>query len=102
VICKDQKHCWHDPICRPSKITGINLMNARESWLKSADHNKYAKAIMKCRHAGGYCSADGFCHYGGECFKPRKNDIEDRLDDIESKLSKIIEALQVDSSEEHY
>lgn len=41
----------------------------REVWLKSQDHEKAARAAVKCQHAGALCMQDGFCHYGGECFR---------------------------------
>ena len=41
----------------------------REAWLKSADHEKFAKAAVKCQNPLGLCMSDGYCHYDGECFR---------------------------------
>lgn len=43
-------------------------MTARESWLRSTDDDKWAAAMVACRHPAGFCGADGYCHYG-DCFK---------------------------------
>jgi len=44
----------------------------RESWLKGgdtdADHERFALAMDKCQHSGGFCAEDGECHYAGDCF----------------------------------
>ncbi len=40
---------------------------AFENWLRSADHDKFAAAALKCLNASGACISDGFCHYGN-CF----------------------------------
>ena len=49
-----------------------------ESWLnpktdEDISHERFAKAMMKCQHAGAYCASDGFCHYGGDCFRSAKS-----------------------------
>jgi len=43
----------------------------RERWLshKNQDHEKFAKAAMLCENGSGNCIYDGFCHYGGQCFR---------------------------------
>ena len=43
-------------------------MRAYENWLKSEDNEKWAEAMMKCKHPAGFCGQDGYCHYG-DCFK---------------------------------
>lgn len=35
-----------------------------EAWLASEVPELFAEAAVRCRHAGGYCMSDGFCHYG--------------------------------------
>lgn len=36
----------------------------REAWLDSDTPELWAEAMMRCQHPGGYCGADGYCHYG--------------------------------------
>lgn len=41
---------------------------ACEAWLRpiadmSLHHERFAKAMSKCQHAGGHCAEDGFCHF---------------------------------------
>lgn len=36
----------------------------REAWLESDVPALWAEAQMRCQHPGGFCGADGFCHYG--------------------------------------
>lgn len=52
---------------------------ARESWLASNDHDKFAAAAMRCRNPSAFCMSDGFCHYGG-CFRSKRDMA--RLDEI--------------------
>lgn len=42
---------------------------AREAWLRSEDHEKFASAAVKCEHPYALCMSDGYCHYDGECFR---------------------------------
>lgn len=67
---------------------------AREEWLRPlADteifHERFAKAMMKCRHAGGFCAADGFCHFDGDCFKTASPKIEARIEELEAELREL-------------
>lgn len=82
-----------------------DLGRPRESWLKGRDHAKYAEAMLLCKHAGAYCSADGFCHYGGDCFEKqteagdpakligalerRVRAIEEELADLKKQLARL-------------
>lgn len=54
----------------------MSLGSPRESWLRGGstelDHDRFAAAIMKCQHGGGYCAHDGVCHYDGDCFRSAK------------------------------
>lgn len=64
---------------------------ACEAWLWPAantdlHHGRFAKAMMKCQHAGAYCAADGFCHYDGGCFKTAEPAIEARIEELEAEL----------------
>jgi hypothetical protein len=34
-----------------------------EEWLRGDDDERFAAAMMRCRHAGAFCTADGFCHF---------------------------------------
>ena len=34
-----------------------------ESWLMSDTPRLFGEAMVRCKHAGGYCGEDGFCHY---------------------------------------
>lgn len=34
-----------------------------ESWLMSDTPRLFGEAMVRCKHAGGYCGQDGFCHY---------------------------------------
>ena len=43
---------------------------AYEKWLSpegstDLDHERFANAMTKCQHGGGYCAQDGFCHHDG-------------------------------------
>lgn len=44
-----------------------------EAWLESSIPELWAEACMRCQHPGGFCSQDGFCHYGNcnMVMKPR-------------------------------
>jgi hypothetical protein len=69
---------------------------ASERWLRplaNTDlHNeRFAKAMMKCRHAGAFCASDGFCHFDGECFKTASPDIEDRIEKLEAEVLRLKE-----------
>lgn len=64
-------------------------MAARESWLRSDDHNKFAQAMVKCQHSFGLCGHDGFCHYNGECFATYKADLLKRIEMLEEKIQKL-------------
>ena len=69
------------------------MSQAKESWLKSTNDEKFAAAAMKCQHAGAYCMQDGFCHYEGICFSEilDKIAIEERLETLEIKIDKLLE-----------
>lgn len=41
----------------------------RAAWLRSEDHEKWAAAMVLCQSGAAMCGADGFCHYGGDCFR---------------------------------
>lgn len=65
---------------------------AREEWLRPvADldlhHERFAKAMMKCQHAGGHCAEDGFCHFDGDCFKTAEPQVECRIEELEKELA---------------
>lgn len=67
---------------------------ACEAWLRPiADtdlhHGRFAKAMMKCQHAGGFCAADGFCHFDGDCFKTADPKTEARIEEIEEELARL-------------
>lgn len=63
---------------------------ARASWLSSDDPARFADAMMKCRHPGGYCAADGRCHLAGDCFRPPRGDVlDERLKRIEARLARL-------------
>lgn len=36
--------------------------------LLSENPDAWAEAMMRCKHAGAFCGADGYCHYNGSCF----------------------------------
>jgi len=36
----------------------------KEEWLGSDVPELWAEAMCRCRHPGGFCGQDGFCHYG--------------------------------------
>lgn len=64
---------------------------ASERWLvplanTALHHERFANAMMKCRHAGGYCAEDGFCHYDGDCFKTASPAVEARIEEVEAEL----------------
>lgn len=51
---------------RPSGADRL-LMKAggcREAWLRSDVPALFGEAAVRCHHAGGYCMADGYCHFG--------------------------------------
>lgn len=54
-----------------------------ESWLKSNDSKKYAKAAMLCEHAGGFCMSDGYCHFDGRCFRRGRGAVSAAIKAIE-------------------
>ena len=65
---------------------------AFESWLvpkgnDDVDHERFAKAMMKCQHGGGHCAQDGFCHHDGDCFKAAPDPIEDEIEELETRLA---------------
>lgn len=65
---------------------------AREEWLRPSgdtdlDHERFAKAMMKCQHGGGYCASDGFCHHDGDCFKTAEPRVESRIEELEKELA---------------
>lgn len=65
---------------------------ACEKWLRPVadtdrDHERFAKAMMKCQHAGGYCAQDGFCHFDGACFKSAEPEVEIRIEALEKELA---------------
>jgi len=67
---------------------------ACEAWLRPiADtdlhHDRFAKAMMKCQHAGGFCAADGFCHFDGDCFKTAEPKVEARIEELERELAEL-------------
>ena len=67
---------------------------ACEAWLvPKADidlhHERFAKVMMKCQHAGAYCAADGFCHFDGECFKTADPRTEARIEALEAELAEL-------------
>lgn len=45
----------------------------REAWLKSDIPELWAEAVSRCKHSGGYCGQDGFCHLGGCCMEMEKD-----------------------------
>lgn len=67
-----------------------------ETDLKSENQVKFAAAALQCQHPGGFCVSDGFCHYGGDCFRTNKqaNLIAIRLiKNIKTDSSKIKDCL---------
>ena len=64
------------------------MPRARESWLgEDSSDWAWATAMMKCRHAGAYCAADGYCHLGGECFPgTRMLAIKQEIEVLEAQL----------------
>lgn len=36
--------------------------------LLSTKPEVWAEAMVRCKHAGAFCGADGYCHYKGACF----------------------------------
>lgn len=36
----------------------------REAWLGSVVPELWAEAMVRCKHAGGFCGQDGYCHFG--------------------------------------
>ena len=42
----------------------LNSGGCREAWLSADYPDLYAEACLRCRHPGGFCSQDGYCHYG--------------------------------------
>lgn len=65
---------------------------AYEKWLSpegdtDADHERFAKAMMKCQHAVGHCAQDGFCHHDGDCFKAASDPIEEEIEELEARLA---------------
>jgi len=70
------------------------MQHVKESWLRSSDHAKFGRAMGRCKHNGGHCASDGFCHFEGSCFNKSVMDEADQLDRIELKLDKILKLLQ--------
>lgn len=67
---------------------------ACEAWLRTiADtelhHERFAKAMMKCQHHGGFCAEDGYCHFDGDCFKTAEPKIEARIEELEDELKRL-------------
>ncbi|GGA64824.1 hypothetical protein [Pelagibacterium lentulum] len=63
-----------------------------EKWLApegdtDADHERFAKAMMKCQNASGTCASDGFCHYDGDCFKAASDAVETEIEELEARLA---------------
>lgn len=66
---------------------------ARESWLRSADHGRFADAMMKCRHPAAFCAQDGRCLFG-DCFRrPRGDTALVRLEALEKAVGEIVARL---------
>jgi hypothetical protein len=58
---------------------------ASESGLRAGSTNDaWAAAMLKCRHPGAFCGADGYCHYGGECFRHGLS-LEERVERLEKR-----------------
>jgi hypothetical protein len=38
--------------------------DVHEAWLESDVPVLWAAAMVRCQHPGGFCGADGYCHYG--------------------------------------
>lgn len=56
----------------------------RESWLTSDNHEMWADAAMLCQSIPGHCGADGFCHFGGDCFRDARS-----LDELDELLRRV-------------
>lgn len=65
----------------------------RQCDLRSRDHDKFAAAMMLCRHAGAFCFTDGYCHYDGECFtrviQPKRNEILEKINSLEKRIAQL-------------
>lgn len=57
--CKDR-----GPRPAPEDRRVLRAGGCREAWLSSDVPELWAEAMVRCKHAGGYCGQDGFCHYG--------------------------------------
>lgn len=69
---------------------------ACEAWLRPVagldlHHERFAKAMSKCRHAGGHCAEDGLCHLDGDCFKTADPKTEARIEELEEELARLKE-----------
>lgn len=67
---------------------------ACEAWLKpigdtELHHERFGKAMVKCRHSGAFCAQDGFCHFDGDCFKTAEPAIEARIEELETELARL-------------
>lgn len=63
----------------------------RESWLRSEDPEKFAEAMMRCKHPGGFCAQDGFCHRDGKCFTYPKQTVADELWELRRRIERLEE-----------
>lgn len=64
-----------------------------ESWLKSENPERFAKAMLKCQHSGAFCAQDGYCHFEGSCFKHEEEvDIQDIWNELK-EIRKMLKAL---------
>lgn len=68
----------------------------RESWLRSSSHDRWAAAMVKCQSGAGHCGADGYCHFGGDCFDPdgppdahEVKKLHERVDDLEREVQEL-------------
>ena len=53
---------------RKQRVTGedgkaLRVGRCKEAWLSSAVPDLWAEAMVRCKHPGGYCGEDGYCHY---------------------------------------
>lgn len=73
----------------------MKLGAPQEIWLKGGttdlDHERFAAAMMRCQHGGGYCGQDGVCHHDGDCFRSARQ--------AARQAAARIRAITVDSAE---
>ena len=82
--------------CGRKKSWRIRSVTA-ERWLASNDHDKFSEAMIECEHPAGLCGADGYCHYGGQCFgdaAARLNQVEYDIQKLKIELGRFIDVVE--------